>query len=197
MNVSPEQPPHAIGRTEGWSLRIVFGGPVSLWVPLARLVGVKVDTAAAIDDATLAEAETGAWLAGRRFGAGLAATTACMVALFAWIPVQARLMGPYTASGFHGIAGDILGGGGPDWLAVTVASVTMLVVGLLTGLLNAAVFGGIPLLLLRRCTVAAAPAVSIAMTQGDQAFDAEQAAEYPRVAFAAERIPYPRGRTRG
>ena len=59
---------------------------------------------------------------------------------------------------------------------------------------TAAVFGGIPLVLLRRCTVAAAPAVSVAMTQGDAAFAADQAAAYPRVAFAAERILYPRGR---
>jgi hypothetical protein len=197
MRTSAEEPPRTIGRAEGWSLHLVFGGPVSLWVPMARLVGVKVDRAAVIDDEMLVDAEAGAWLAGRRFAAGLIATTVCTLALLAWLPVQARSIGPLVHSGFDGITEGILGGGGPFWLAITVASATTTAFGVIAGLLNAAVFGGIPLALLRRCTVAAAPAVSVAMTQGDSAFATEQAVNYPRVAFAAERILYPRGRARG
>ena len=184
--------PGAIGRAERWSLRLVFGGPVSLWVPLARLVGVRVDTAADVDDAALAGAEAGAREAAQRFGAGLMATTVCTVALLVWLPVQARFMGPLAEYGFLRIEYGILSSGGPFGLALAVAAMAWLLAGLLAGLLNAAVFGGIPLVLLRRCTVAAAPAVSIAMTQGDAAFEAGQAEAYPRVAFAAQQILHPR-----
>ncbi len=191
MSATPERPPCTIGHAEGWSLRLVFGGPVSLWVPLARFVGVKVDAATGVDAARLADAEVGAWIAGRRFGAGLVATTVCTVGLFMWIPIQTRLTESFTHAGFHSIAGGVLDGGWPFWTAIAIASTATLVVGLAAGLLNAVVFGGIPLVLLRRCTLAAAPAVSIAMTQGDDAFSKEQAAIYPRVAFAAEHILHP------
>lgn len=188
--------PRAIGRAEEWSLRLVFGGPVSLWVPLARLVGVRVDPSPAIDAALLADAEAGAELAGRRFGAGLAATAIGTAGLLLWLPVQTRLLEPLTHGGFHAIAEGVLEGGGSFPAALAVASAALLLTGLLVGLANAAVFGGIPLALLRRCTVAAAPAVSIAMAQGDEATRGTQAEAYPRVAYAAERILYPRGRAR-
>lgn len=186
--------PRAIGRSEEWSLRLVFGGPVSLWVPLARLVRVKVETPAEVDSALLERAEAGAELAGRRFGPGLLAVTVATVGLFAWMPVQTRMLEPVTHEGFHTVAEGVLAGGGPYWLAIVVAGVMLLVIGVVTGLANAAVFGGVPLLLLRRCTVAAAPAVSVALAQGDAATQGAQAEAYPRVAYAAERILYPRGR---
>jgi len=186
--------PRAISRSEEWSLRLVFGGPVSLWVPLARLVGVRVDPSPAIDDALLTKAEADAELAGRRFGAGLLAVTVATVGLFMWMPVQARLLDPLMHTGFHTVAEGVFDGSGSFLVAVSVASLTMLVIGLVAGLANAAVFGAVPLLLLRRCTVAAAPAVSIALAQGDAATRGAHAEAYPRVAYAAERILYPRGR---
>lgn len=188
--------PRAIGRGEEWSLRLVFGGPVSLWVPLARVVGVKVDPAPAIDDAVLARAEAGAELAGRRFGAGLLATTLCTAGLFVWMPVQTRLLEPVMYSSFHTVFERMLAGGAPFGVALIVPGAVLFMIGLSAGLANAAVFGGVPLMLLRRCTVAAAPAVSVAIAQGDEATRGAQAETYPRVAYAAERILYPRGRSR-
>jgi len=91
-------------------------------------------------------------------------------------------------------------------LAATAVSVAALIpwlpvqerllepIGLAAGLLDLLVFGGIPLYFLRRCTEAAAPAVAVALAQGDEALDGPQAERYPRVALAAERILYPRGR---
>lgn len=186
--------PRAIGRAEEWSLRLVFGGPVALWVPLARLVRVRVDPQPTINSALLAEAEAGAELAGRRFGAGLLATTVGTAGLLLWLPVQTRLLKPLMGRGFHAITDGVLDGGGSFPVALAVAVAAVMVSGLIVGLTNAAVFGGIPLALLRRCTVAAAPAVSIAIAQGDEATRGEQAEAYPRVAYAAERILYPRGR---
>lgn len=186
--------PHAIGRSEEWSLRLVFGGPVSLWVPLAHLMGVTVTPAEQVDAEMLARAEAGAELAGRRFGLGLLAATLGTAGLFFWMPVQTRLLDPFMHAGFHTVADGVLDGSGSFFAAVSVASLTMLVIGLVAGLANAAVFGAVPLLLLRRCTVAAAPAVSIALAQGDDATQGAQAEAYPRVAYAAERILYPRGR---
>lgn len=197
MTTASARDTRAISRREEISLRLVFGGPVALWVPLARLMRVKVDPSPTVDEALLAEAEAGAALAGQRFGAGLIAATVGTAGLLAWMPVQTRLMEPVLHRGFHSIAGSIMDGGGSLLVAVIVASITMLVIGLATGLINAAIFGGIPLALLRRCTVAAAPAVSVAMAQGDEATRGAQAEEYPRVAYAAERILYPRGRRRG
>lgn len=194
MNRPITNMPRAIGRTEEWSLRLVFGGPVSLWVPLAKLVGVRVDPAPTIDDALLADAEAGAELAGKRFGIGLIAVTAATVGLFVWMPLQTRLLEPLMHTGFHAVAEGVFDGSGSFFAAVSIASLTMLVIGLAAGLANAAVFGAVPLLLLRRCTVAAAPAVSIALAQGDAATRGAQAEAYPRVAYAAERILYPRGR---
>mgnify|MGYP001080718248 CR=1 FL=1 len=194
MSVPSDDTPRAIGRSEECSLRLVFGGPVSLWVPLARLVGVTVDLQPSVDEELLARAEAGAELAGRRFGPGLLATTIATVGLFFWMPLQNRMLEPVMHSGFHTIAGGVLAGGAPFWVAIVVAGATLLVIGLVAGLANAAVFGGVPLVLLRRCTVAAAPAVSVAMAQGDEATRGAQAERYPRVAYAAERILYPRGR---
>lgn len=184
----------AIGRGEELSLRLVFGGPVSLWVPLARLVGVRVEAPEVVDDTLLADAEAGAVLAARRFGPGLVAAALGTIGLLAWLPIELRLMGPYLEGGFELMVYRIEQAGGPFALAMAVPSVAVLVVALLAGLANAAVFGAVPLLLLRRCTQAAAPAVAIAMAQGDKAFAEPQAASYPRVAYAAERILYPRGR---
>jgi hypothetical protein len=186
--------PRAIGRAEKWSLRLVYGGPVSLWVPLARVVGVRVMAPEVVDDELLVEAEAGAVLAARRFGPGLFAATAGTAGVLAWMPRQLELMDPVMHQGFHSIAGTVLIGGGPLWLAMFVAGATLLAIATLAGALNALVFGGIPLVLLRRCTVAAAPAVSVALSQGDAAIDGVQAEEYPRVAFAAKHILYPRGR---
>lgn len=194
MSAADRTIPPAISRREELSLRLVFGGPVSLWVPLARLVGVRVDPEPTVDAALLASAEAGAELAGRRFGLGLLAATLGTVGLLVWLPVQTRLLEPLTHGGFHTIAGGILDGGGSMAVALAVASLALVVSGLVVGLANAAVFGVIPLALLRRCTVAAAPAVSVAMAQGDAATCGEQAEAYPRVAYAAERILYPRGR---
>ncbi len=186
-----------IGRAEEASLRLVFGGPVSLWLPLARLVGVKVDRDPVVDDALLAEAEAGAVLAARRFGPALAVTAVAMAAMIPWYRVQSALLLPLTYGGFHKVAGGVLDGGMPFWVAMTVATATMVLGGLIVGLLDALVFGAAPLFLLRRCMLAAAPAVSLAMAQGDDAFEVTQAERYPRLAYAAERILYPRGRARG
>lgn len=186
--------PRAIGRSEEWSLRLVFGGPVALWVPLARVVGVKVCPAPAIDDAVLAEAEAGAVVAARRFGPGLLAVTVATVGLFAWMPVQTRMLGPVLERGFYTIADGLLDGGASLGVAGAVGVLAVLLIAVAAGLANAAVFGGVPLMLLRRCTMAAAPAVSVALAQGDEATQGAQAEAYPRVAYAAERILYPRGR---
>lgn len=186
-----------IGRTERWKLRLVFGGPVSWWVPLARLVGVKVSGEAAVDDESLAHAEAGALLAGQRFGAGLAATTVFVVALLAVLPAQGRLIESLSEGVFHAICARVELNGGSWALADALASLAVIAVGLSVGMLNAAVFGGVPLVLLRRCAQAAAPAVAVAMTQGDDAIDGPQAETYPRVALAAEHMLYPRGRARG
>jgi hypothetical protein len=172
----------------------VFGGPVSLWVPLARLVGVKIERPETVDDALLAEAEAGALLAARRFGPGLLAATVGTIGLLAWMPLELKIMNPYLEYWFEVMVYNIEEMGGPFALAMALPSIAVLLIALAAGLANAAVFGAIPLVLLRRCTKAAAPAVAIAMAQGDDAFADEQAAAYPRVAFAAERILYPRGR---
>lgn len=197
--MDPETSPQArtIGRAEEASLRLVFGGPVSLWLPLARLVGVKVNPAPVIDDALLSEAEAGAVLAGRRFGPALAVTTVAMIAMIPWYRVQSAFLLPQTYAGFHKVASGVLEGGMPFWVAMVVATATVVLAGLIVGLLDALVFGAVPLFLLRRCMLAAAPAVSLAMAQGDDAFLPEQAERYPRVTYAAERILYPRGRGRG
>ena len=194
MSAAEPNGPVAIGRSEELSLRLVFGGPVSLWVPLARLMGVRVHRPEAVDDAMLAEAEAGALLAGRRFGPGLIAATIGVVGLLAWMPVELSYTGPFLEHLFEFLAYRIDAGGGAFALSMAVPSVVVLVLALAVGLLNAAVFGVVPLILLRRCTLAAAPAVGIALAQGDDAFAELQAAAYPRVAFAAERILYPRGR---
>jgi hypothetical protein len=54
--------------------------------------------------------------------------------------------------------------------------------------------GGVPLYFLWRCTCSAAPAVVIAIAQGDSALEGPQAEAYPRVAYAAECPLYPRKR---
>ena len=51
--------------------------------------------------------------------------------------------------------------------------------------------GCVPLGFLWRCTCSAAPAVAIAIAQGDAAFEGPQAEGCPCVAYAAERILYP------
>lgn len=183
-----------ISRVERAWLRLVFGGPVSLWVPLARLVGVKVDRAADVDDALLASAEAGAREAARRFPAGLLATAACVLGVFVWLPVERGLLEPYTTGWFDVLAYRLLGDGVSFWLAMLVASAAIIGVSVVVGIANALVFGALPLLALRRCTRAAAPAVSIAITQGEAAISGPQAAAYPRVAYAAERMLYPHGR---
>lgn len=183
-----------IGRTERTWLRLVFGGPVSLWIPLARLVGVPVERGIEVDDVVLARAEAGASEAARRFPAGLFAASLSVVAVLAWLPVEIALLEPYTHVWFHRLAYAATDSGAPDWAALVLASAMLMGVGTLVGLGNAIVFGALPLWVLRCCTLVAAPAVAIAIEQGDAAIDGQQAITYPRVAYAAERILYPRGR---
>ncbi|MBN2248506.1 MAG: hypothetical protein JW733_07390 [Coriobacteriia bacterium] len=197
MDTDDGHEPLPIERTERAWLRLVFGGPVKLWVPLARLVGVRVEHVGEIDEALLARAEAGAIEAARRFPAGLLAATAGVVGVIAWLPIQSGLLESYTHGWFHMFVYRLTEGGAPFWLAMALASAMLMGVGAATGLANAVVFGALPLLVLRRCTLVAAPAVSIAIAQGDAATEGLQALAYPRVAYAAERILYPRGRTHG
>lgn len=184
----------ALGRGEQAWLRLVFCGPVSWWVPLARLMGVRVHVPADVDDPLLAEAEAGALLAVRRFWPGLLATAVAAAALLSWLPIQREWLEGWTHGTFHTIANGMLLDGSSAWLSLLVATTTMVVFGLIAGLCNAFVFGGVPLLLLRRCTKAAAPTVGVAMAQRDDAFADEQAQHYPRLAYAARVLLHPRTR---
>lgn len=175
-------------------LRLVFGGPVRLWIPMARLVGVKVERDIEVDDTVLAIAEHGAIEAARRFPAGLLATALGVVGLLLWLPVERGLLEPHTTRWFDVLAEGLMRDGMTFSLAMLVTSAALVGVGVFVGMANAAVFGALPLFILRRCTCAAAPAVSVAIIQGDAAIDGPQAAEYPRIAYAAEHILYPRGR---
>lgn len=194
MEAATGREPRPIGRTERVWLRLVFGGPVALWVPLARLVGVKVARDITVDDALLSDAEAGASEAARRFPAGLFAATAGVVGLLLWLPVERVMLEPYTTRWFDLIARRLTESGVSFWPAMMVTSTALLGVGVAVGIANALVFGAIPLLVLRRCTSVAAPAVAVAIAQGDAAIDGPGASAYPRVAYAAERILYPRGR---
>lgn len=180
-----------IGRGEQAWLRLVFGGPVSWWVPLARVVGVRVNVPDEVDDRLLAEAEAGAALAVQRFWPGLVATTVGVVAILTWLPVQRRMLGVFMHGLFHTVSDGMVYDGSPIWIATLVASTTVLAAGLIAGLGNALVFGGVPLWFLRRCTKAAAPAVGVAMAQLDDAFAEPQAGRYPRLAFAARQLLHP------
>lgn len=182
----------ALGRGEQAWLRLVFGGPVSWWVPLARFLGVRVSVPSEVDDVLLAEAEAGAVLAVRRFWPGLLAATLGVAGLLAWLPIEARMLEVLTHDAFHTISDGLYYGGSPAWVGTLLASVTVIVGGILVGLGNAIVFGGLPMVLLRRCARAAAPAVGVTMAQHDDAFAAEQAERYPRLAFAARHLLYPR-----
>jgi len=186
--------PQGIGRWERRSLHLVFGGPASWWVPMARAVGVHVEPPLAVDDTVLADAERSALEASRRFGPGLAATAISVAALIPWLPIQRDVLEPIGHMEFHAIADGLLASGASFTTAVAWGSVMLLGISLAAGLFNLLVFGGIPLYFLRRCTVAAAPAVAVALAQGDTALDGPQAARYPRLALAAERMLYPRGR---
>lgn len=194
MEADSEREARPIGRTERTWLRLVFGGPVALWVPLARLVGVRVARDIAVDDALMADAEAGASEAARRFPAGLLAATAGVVGLLLWLPVERGLLEPYSVRWFDLLARRLLDGGMPFWSAMFVTSTALLGVGAAVGIANALVFGAVPLLVLRRCTSVAAPAVAVAIAQGDLVIDGPDASRYPRVAYAAERILYPKGR---
>lgn len=186
--------PHGIGRWERHSLYLVFGGPVSWWLAMAHAVGVRVDPPVTVDDTVLADAERSALEASRRFGPGLVATAISVAALIPWLPVQRGLLEPIGHLEFHAVADVLLASGASFTTAVAAGSVMLLGISLAAGLLNLLVFGGIPLYFLRRCTVAAAPAVAVALAQGGEALDGLQAVRYPRVALAAERILHPRGR---
>lgn len=186
--------PCAIGAAERAWLRLVFGGPVSLWIPLARLVGVVVERDVAVDERRLAHAEAEAAEAARRFPAGLIAVTVGVAGLLLWLPAERAIVEPYSGMLFERIAIGLKAGGASFWTAMVVTSAILMVASLGVGLLNALVFGGVPLYFLRRCTCSAAPAVAIAIALGDAAIDGPHAGAYPRVAYAAERILHPRGR---
>ncbi|MHB8706281.1 MAG: hypothetical protein ACYC77_07195 [Coriobacteriia bacterium] len=192
--MTPDSTPgtSAIGRLERTWMYLVYGGPVSWWVPMARIVGVKVDRDVTVDDTVLAHAEEGAATAARLFGPGLTATTVGVIALLVLLPSQLKFVGPFLEFEFDVVSHYTELAGVPYWLQMTAASAGPMLTSLAVGILNAVIFGGIPLFFLRRCTVAAAPAVSIALAQGDDATHGAQALAYPRVALAARSILHPR-----
>lgn len=194
MTTTPATDQTPITRLERAGLRLVFSGPASWWVPLARIVGVRVEAASDTGETALAHAEDRAAAAVRWFAPGLVATTLALVALALWSPVELELMRPVMAIEFSAVEYYLELAGVPFWLVMFAASVGPIATGVAVGVMNAFVFGGIPLYLLRRCAAEAAPAVGVALAQGDEAFAEPQAVVYPRVAYAAERMLYPRRR---
>lgn len=176
-----------ISALERHGLTLVYAGPVSVWVWMARAVGVKVDPEAVVDERLLSDAESGARVAARWFTAGLIATAVCIAALAAWSPVQASLLDACIHVGFHELVDEALAVGLSFSAAIACAGAATMLTGLLVGLLNALVFGGVPLFLLRNSTAAAAPAVSVAIAHRGGSFDNVPSA-YPRVALAVDRI---------
>jgi hypothetical protein len=178
----------AIGSAERAGLSLVFGGPVWLWIAMARIVGVRVDAQPILDDELLARAERDAHAATAWFTAGLIATFICLGALGAWSPTQAAMMEDVMHVEFHAVTDGAIAGGMHWLLAVTLASAVLVATGLAVGMANATVFGGIPLYLLRRSTVAAAPAVSVALAHRAGALAEGRLVSYPRVEIAVERV---------
>lgn len=176
-----------IGEFERLSLGLVFGGPVSLWLPLAKLVRVRIDPDPVISEESLSHAESQAYLAGRRFNVAGIATLLCLTAAVVILPAQTVRIGPFISYGFEVINGWILSTGLPWWIAEPFASLATLLFAAVIGLLNAAVFGLLPLVFLRRSAEAAAPAVSIVLADGDHLTDGTIAG-HPRVVLAAERL---------
>lgn len=177
-------------------LGLVFGGPMSAWLTMARIMRVQVDADSPTGESRFADAEAGAQLAARWFPYGLAATALAVASFFAWSPVQTRLMEPVMHTGFHAVAADVLAKGGPDATAMAVATGTMVAMGLVAGVTNAIVFGLLPLVVLRRSTLAAAPAVSVALARKAGSLELRDFEAYPRLSFAVETILGPRRRPR-
>lgn len=176
-----------IGSLERAGLSLVFGGPVSWWVRLARVIGVKVPAEAVVDEPLLSHAESGAREAGHWFNGALLATTFCMIGLFVWSPIQAAFLEPYVHYGYHTVVRAALDHGASWSAALGVAGGLVNVIGLLAGLLNALIFGGIPLFFLRATAEAASPAVSVALARQAGAY-VEAPDGYPRVALAVDTI---------
>ncbi|MCE5203298.1 MAG: hypothetical protein ABFC80_04600 [Coriobacteriales bacterium] len=183
-----------IGSLERTWLGLVFGGPVQLWVALARLVGVQVAKGATVDDELLADAEAGAMLAARWFPWGLAATAVSLAGIAIWSPVETRLMSAAADVGFDVIFTATDSRGVPWGFALWLASAGPVLLGGMVGILNACVFGGIPLYLLRRSASAAAPAVSVALAQREGDTAAPEAERYPRVHYAVDCVLHGRSR---
>lgn len=176
-----------LGSVEHAGLSLVFGGPVSWWVRLARIIGVKVPAEAVVDAPLLSHAESRAREAGRWFGGALLATTACMVGLFVWSPLQASFLQPYMHFGYHTVVRAALDHGVSWSAALGFAGGLVNAIGLLAGVLDAVIFGGIPLFFLRATAEAASPAVSIALARQAGAYPGPPDG-YPRVSLAIETI---------
>jgi hypothetical protein len=185
-------PAGGISKLERVWLSLVFGGPIAWWLAMARVMRVPVAAEERAGEACFRHAEAGAARAARWFPYGLTATGVAVVAFFWWSPIQARLLEPIMHVSFHAVAEDVLANGGPYTLAIVAASATMLSMGLIVGLLNASLFGAAPLLVLRLSTAAAAPAVSVALARKTGAVEADDYAQYPRLALAVETVLGPR-----
>ncbi|NTW29516.1 MAG: hypothetical protein HGA39_09185 [Coriobacteriia bacterium] len=181
--------PGAMDSIERLSMALIFAGPVSLWVRAARLFGVKVVAAPAVDSSLLLRAEGDACAAVRRFALALVATVICLlVLLLAVLPLQATFVRPLIGEGFDLVANSALASGMSRSAAGSTASAVITLLILAFGLLNAALISAIPVYLFRSATLAAAPAVSVALAHRTQPIDPDRLNSYPRVAYAIERV---------
>lgn len=194
MRADQSNDTESIRGLERVGLELVFGGPISMWVSMAGLIGIKVDRDAVVDDAHLAHAEDQAQVAASRFTLGLIAAIVCVAAVAVLLPMEASRMGPFLDIGFESIAIQALVVGLPWSVAEVLAAATMVLMGIAIGVMNATVLGGIPIHLLRRCARAAAPAVSIALARQAGTIGAGEMSGYPRVTYAVTRILGPRRR---
>jgi hypothetical protein len=186
--MTPDGDMSVIGRAEQAGLRLVFGGPVLLWVWLARLVGVRVVASADVDDESLSRAEAKAHESTKWFAWGLAATTACVFVMYFWSPIQAGFLGPIMVRGFDEVVYTSMDAGLPRMTGAGIACVAEILLATVVGIVDAVVIGGVPIFLLRGATVAAAPAVSIALARRDGLVAPDEISRFPRVAYAVDRV---------